>query len=409
MAKISLNSVPDSIFAGAQGACNSREDFIAEGRLLMYEHARRGHNAINAAMGINEGDTGLRLNAQQYRQLNEQFQAEHLLYAAKLCAERTGRKAPADMAELRMMGASLYADRDMYKVLQGIYTEIVTPILMAVYSDAVSTFAEVVEVGFGETYSITVGSNDIPVFQDSSWGASRSVPRNRLYTKDYTLNPQPKTAQITAKWMQLIANGMDFGAFFANIVAGMYAKTMGLWSSAMTAAATDTALIPSGLTATFSNQNWITIANKVATLSGTRISNVIAHGSAIALSKVLPTTVTGSSNVNMDAAIATLLGADYTRTGYIGDFMGVRLMPIGDAIVPGTQYSTIDTVLDPNQIWLMAGNGRKPLYIAYDARTPIQIEMDPTQTADFEIGMNITLAMDSAAVFSSKVGLITVA
>ena len=46
--------------------------------------------------------------------------------------------------------------------------------------------------------------------------------------------------------------------------------------------------------------------------------------------------------------------------------------------------------------------------IAYNAATPITIEMDPTQTADFEIGINLTIALDMVAIFSSRVGHVTI-
>ena len=293
-------------------------------------------------------------------------------------------------------------------MLQGIYQEIIIPILPAVYSEAVAMFADTVEVDFGTTYAISIGSNDIPIFQDSSWGASRSVPRNRFYSRDYALNPQPKSCWITAKWIQLVGNNMDFGVFFANIAAGMYAKTMGMWNQALTLAKADTTRIPANMNYTFNNVNWVTAANKVASLNATRISNVFATGGAVALSKVLPTQVTGSTNVNMDAAIATLLGADYTRSGYLGEFMAVRLLPLMDVIIPGTQNTAPETMLSTTDVYMMAGNGRKPMTIGYTAGTPITIEMDPTKTADFEIGMNVTIAIDTVATFSSKMAHITV-
>ena len=293
-------------------------------------------------------------------------------------------------------------------MLQGIWQEVIIPILPAVYSEALSDFAETVEIELGQTYAVSIGSNDIPVFQDSSWGASRSVPRNRFYSRDYTLNPTPKSCWITAKWMQLVGTNMDFGVFFANMVAGMYAKTMGMWNEAMTTATEDTSLIPTNLNFTFNNQNWVKGANKIAALNNTTISDVFATGGTVALSKVLPNTVTGSTNVNMDAAIATLLGADYTKAGYLGEFMAERLMPMRDVIIPGTQNTTVETMLSENDIWMLAGNGRKPLTIGYTSGTPISIEMDPTRTGDFEIGLNLTIALDSVATFASKIAHFTV-
>lgn len=400
MAKLNLNSVSNEVFA--INGNDQREDIVAKGRVLFYEHALKGKMAILSAKGQNT-PVQRTMNDRGYKQLNEQFQRESLLYAAKLACASTGKKAPESWEEFKRNGGEYYGNARFYAVLQGIWQEVIIPILPAVYSEALSDFAETVEIELGQTYAVSIGSNDIPVFQDSSWGASRSVPRNRFYSRDYTLNPTPKSCWITAKWMQLVGTNMDFGVFFANMVAGMYAKTMGMWNGAMTTATEDTSLIPTNLNFTFNNQNWVKGANKIAALNNTTISDVFATGGTVALSKVLPNTVTGSTNVNMDAAIATLLGADYTKAGYLGQFMAVRLMPMRDVIIPGTQNTTVETMLSENDIWMLAGNGRKPLTIGYTSGTPISIEMDPTRTGDMEIGLNLTISLDSVATFASKI------
>lgn len=405
MAKLNLNSVSNEVFA--INGNDQREDIVAKGRVLFYEHALKGKMAILSAKGQNT-PVQRTMNDRGYKQLNEQFQRESLLYAAKLACASTGKKAPESWEEFKRNGGEYYGNARFYAVLQGIWQEVIIPILPAVYSEALSDFAETVEIELGQTYAVSIGSNDIPVFQDSSWGASRSVPRNRFYSRDYTLNPTPKSCWITAKWMQLVGTNMDFGVFFANMVAGMYAKTMGMWNEAMTTATEDNSLIPTNLNFTFNNQNWVKGANKIAALNNTTISDVFATGGIVALSKVLPNTVTGSTNVNMDAAIATLLGADYTKAGYLGEFMAVRLMPMRDVIIPGTQNTTVETMLSENDIWMLAGNGRKPLTIGYTSGTPISIEMDPTRTGDFEIGLNLTIALDSVATFASKIAHFTV-
>ena len=410
--KLNLNSISPAVFkvsaAETADGTQKRADIVASGRLLAYEYARKGANGVRAAMGIKENAGEQRLSDVEYKELNETFQSAHLLYAANLADAAIGRKSPETMDEFRRQGQNYYRNASFYQVLQGIYQEILTPILPRVYSEAVGVFADIVEVGFGETYALSIGSNDIPVFQDSAWGAARSVPRNRFYSKDYVLNPTPRTAQINAKWTQLVGNNVDFGQFFANISAGLYAKTMGLWNAAMTAAISDTSLVPSNLSVTFSNQNWMTLANRLSASNATQISNLFATGSAVALSKVLPTEATGSTNVNMDAAIATLLGADYTRTGYLGQFMAVRLMPLVDAIVPGTQNTTVQTILPNNKVFMMAGSGRKPLTIGYNRDTPITLEIDPSKAGDMEIAVNMTIALDSVAIFESHIGVVTI-
>lgn len=410
MAKITLNSVSDSIYNINSAEKNSeRAEFIKAGRMLTMEHARKGKMAIDKARGI-FSDTKAEMTSSEYRQLNERFQHEHLLYAAAKACEMMDVEAPANFDEFKAQSAKFYRNDTFYKVLQGIYEEIITPILPAVYSTAVDTFADVIEVGFGETAVVSINSNDIPIFQDSAWGASRSVPRNRFYAKDITLNPQPKTAAISAKWHQLVGNNVDFGAFFANLTAGMYAKTMGMWNEAMTTAIQNTALVPAALSYAFSSSNWITLANKLAAVNNTGIGNIIAYGGAVALSKVLPNQAVGSpaAPTDIDAALTMMLGGDYNRAGYLGEFMGVRLAPLQDAIIPNTQNTSIDTILDQTTIYMMAASGRKPLTIAYNSATPIQLEIDPYKAGDFELGINLTIALDIAAVFASKIGVITI-
>ena len=405
--KLSLNSIAPSVLEVKANA-GVRGDIVSMGQLLAYDHARRGRNAMNAAMNIGNMDGTVELTPMEYKKLNAKFQEEHLVYCAKLACDATGMTAPETFADFKKQGMNFATNRGFLNVLQGLYQEIVNPIIPAVYSEAVSNFADVVEVGFAETYAVSVESNDICLFQDSAWGASRSVPANRLYAKDYTLNPTPRTAQVNMKWHQLVGNGTDFGAYFANIVAGMYAKTMGLFNEMLAAAASNTAQIPTGLIYNFSSVNWVTLANKLAAVNNTSMDNIVAYGNAVALSKVLPTQVTGSTNVNMDAAIATLLGRDYVRDAQLGEYMRVRLMALQDAVIPGTQNNGVTTVLDATKVWMMAANRRKPMVIAYNSATPITIEIDPLQNAAFEFVLNVTTALDAVSVVSSKLGYVNI-
>ena len=409
--KLSLNSINPAVFkvSSAEVAGDkARADIVGTGRVLAYEYARKGANAIHNAFGQKDNEVSSVVSAEKYKELNGKFQQAHLLFAGRQADAVMGKTGPKDFDELKRRGAE-YANNTMfYQVLMGIYQEVLTPILPLVYSEAVSVFADVVEVGFGETYELSISSNDIPVFQDSAWGASRSVPRNRFYEKQYTLNPSPRTCQINAKWTQLVGNNTDFGKYFANLSAGMYAKTMGMWNAIMAASIQDTSLVPSNLSVTFDTQNWVKLANRLSAVNNTAISNIFAYGSYPALAQVLPTDVTGATNVNMDAAIATLLGADYTRSGYLGEYMGIMLRPLIDVIIPGTQNTTVSTMLSDSTIYMMAGNGRKPLTIGYNRDTPITLEVDPSKAGDMEMAVNMTIALDAVAIFESHIGVITI-
>lgn len=409
--KLNMNSINPVVFkvsaAETADGSNARAAVVGTGRALAYEYARKGAMAVRTAMGSKDNEIVAYMTPEQYKEANGKFQQAHLLYAARQADSMLGKTGPKDFEEFKRNGNQYYRNDMFLRVLAGIYSEIINPILPRVYSEAVSVFADVYEVGFGETYQISIGSNDIPVFQDSAFGSARSKPRNYFYSKDYTLNPQPKTAQINAKWMQLVGNNVDFGQFFANISAGMYAKTMGMWNSAMATAVADTSLVPANLSVTFSTQNWVKLANRLSAVNNTPISNMIAFGSYPALAQVLPADVTGSTNVNMDAAIATLLGADYARAGYLGEYMAVRLMPLVDVVIPGTQNTTVSTMLSDSTVYMMSGNGRRPMAIGMNREMPITLEIVPSESGDLSMGINVSYAIDQVAVFADHVGLIT--
>ena len=90
--------------------------------------------------------------------------------------------------------------------------------------------------------------------------------------------------------------------------------------------------------------------------------------------------------------------------------MGVKLLPLIDAVVPGTQNSSVTTVLDETKIWMMASAGRKPLTICYNSATPLTIELSvPVESgAAFELVSNVTMALDMVAVVVDKIGVVTI-
>ena len=61
-------------------------------------------------------------------------------------------------------------------------------------------------VPIGQTKELDIMSNDIFLFEDDSWGASRSKPANTLFNKSVTLNPRLRTARVSVKWYQLVGN-----------------------------------------------------------------------------------------------------------------------------------------------------------------------------------------------------------
>ena len=395
--KLSLNSVPASVLTGT----DEREKLVALGRALMMEANGRAYNKIRKNQTYTE-----RMTADKYAEVNEGTRNRVMLFCAERADSIEGREKPADYAAFLSHSREYATNPTFLRTLSGIVRDIVRPMLPYVMSNALDELAQMVNVPFGQTYEITVGSNDVFLFQDSSWGASRSVPENTLYDYPITLNPSPRSASATVKWYQLTANDADFGLWLNAIYAGLYSKIMAMWNSAMTAAASNTFFVPSYLTfGSFTSANFNAAAELVSTVNHVPTSGLIAYGRRPVLAKALPTSTA------QDAALTYMLGREWMDNGYMGTIQGVRSFALTNAMVPGTQNTTGSLVVNDSKIYLAAskGNGYAPVYIGFEDGSPIVLEMEPHQTADMTLNVNVTASLDVKAVFGTKLAVITVA
>lgn len=406
---INFNSINMDKFnansAEFNGVEKERADIVTQGRLLMMERNGRDTNALRVLEKKPTEYTAM-LTEQGYAEMNKDTKERIMLYAAARACSMSGEIAPAEYGDFLKNQKKFMRDRDFLKVLAGIIRDIITPVLPITMSNALGYLAETVNVPLGETYELDVASNDIFAFEDDSWGASRSKPSNYLYTRTTTLNPTPRTCKVTVKWYQMVGNDVDLGRFFNSIAAGMVSKITALTMVQMANAVTD-GLIPSNLQFTNTSANWVTAAARVSALNGTGYYNTIAIGHPSALTKALPSGMINASSVNLDAALATMLGVEWARYGYLGEYMGVRMMPLVDAIVPGTQNTSMISLVPNDKVWMMASNGLKPVYIGMEDGTPIEIQLDPRETGDMTLDIITTMSIDAKAVFGSKLAQIT--
>ena len=68
-------------------------------------------------------------------------------------------------------------------------------------------------------------------------------------------------------------------------------------------------------------------------------------------------------------------------------------------------------VINDSKIYIAAskGNGYAPIYIGMEDGSPITLEMEPHETADMTLNVNVTASLDVKAVFGTKLAVITVA
>lgn len=395
-----LNNVPVSLFESNGSA---RSDIVAAGRLLMYEANGRETNRVRINAGMGRNDFAAHLDDPTYKKTSENHRRDLMLYCAKVACNHLDKTAPETWDEFLRVQRDFSTDSTFLKVLAGITTEIIRPMLPYVISDAVGRLAQSVSVPMGQTYEVVVGSGDILTFNDSAWGAARSVPNGELYDKVFTLNPTPRSAGCFIRWYQLVSNDRDIGIFYNSLAAGMYSYIMGLFNSALTTAATTNLYTPSYLQfASYNTANWVSAAKYVVQANHATRDSIMAFGDYSAMAKVLP-----SGNAQ-DAALTFFAGEEWNRAGYLGTVMGIKTFAIENVMLPGTQYTLGTQLMPANRIYMTATSQAAPVWICFEDGTPITLELDASKgTGDGSIYVNLTMSIDVKPIASSKMAVIS--
>lgn len=411
---IKLNSLNQQIFNAHadefNGVLHERAVIVTGCRLLMAEHAGRSNDALRRLENL-PGEYAAKLPAvgeNSYENTNRNLREQLMLFCAKRVCATTGEPAPTDYNSFMKDARRFMEDKSFLVVLSGIITSVVSPILPTTMSSAMDWVADTYNVPFGKSLELDVMSNDVFLFEDDSWGASRSKPSNYLYSRPVTLNPSLKTAKATIKWYQMMGNNADLGQFFNSIAAGLYSKMMAMSIGAFKSAIAGGIYVPTALQFTNTSANWAKAATKLAMVNGRRYRDIVGVGQPVALSKVLPSGNANASSVNLDAALSTMLGLEWAKYGYVGEYMGIRLMPLEDAIVPGTQNTTIEGILPADQVWLLPSNTRRPIALGIEEGSNITVTLDPGKTADMTLDCTVSISLDAQPVFSNKCAVITI-
>lgn len=417
---LKLNSIPAKVFDAqdaqdikvkvnsASGSFReiSRKEIVATGRLVACEYF--GNMFNKRPNQIEKYNSRLADKPFDYATLSRKHQEKKLMFCAAQVAKITGKEAPASFDEVKNNGA--YATDTLFlRVMAEIDRDILDPLFFSVIDAVGMDLMQWEPAAFGATKEITVRSNDVFRWEDSSWGSGKSTSKNYLYAKTITLTPKVYACNATIKWYQDIVAG-DAGRYYAAIMLGMYNKIYAMNIAALKKAVADGKYIPAGLTsATYTTGNWITITDKVAAANGVRVDDLMAVGTRSALANLLPVDGTGGAMTGLQYG----LGEQWFTNGYLPKAGGIDLFPVSPVIVPGTQNSTLDTIDTGNNIYIFAKGLYKPMYGVYMEGTPITLTATPggtgnaQGTADFTIDINAGAMFDIQPVFASKVGVVT--
>lgn len=398
---LKLNSVSNDAFevngADTKMGRISRNDLIATGRAIAMEYNGRLSNQIR-----NNKDYSPKMEDIRYSNLSAKHKEKLLMFCAAQAYAVQGKSAPENFAEVQN-DLSLPRDRTFLATLAGISREVITPLLPYTIANMGGLLMEATTVPLGQTKEITVHSNDIFLFEDSSWGASRSSTLNYLYDDTITLNPHPYTCRATIKWFQMVGNDVDIGWYYNAIMGGMYSRIMANYIGAIMTIADDTRYVPDYLSFdTYNSQNWAEAIVAVSTANGIPRDQLMAFGDYRDLQKVLPL------GTPSDAALTYGLGYEWMRNGFLAVVGGVPLFDVEPAMVPGTVNTTGDMLGMKGLILISGRIGRAyaPIYTAFADGSPLVIEMEPRETGDTSLYIDCTAVMDTKIVMGSKVAAI---
>lgn len=378
----------------------SRNQIVATGRMLACEYSGRKLSERPDLKGKYE--SMLTEKGIDYATLAKLHKESKFLFCAAIADAAVGRE-PVSTYEQAIKG-DYRRNATFWAAFNAIDVDVLSPIYPAVFEDvAAGGLMEIVKVAPGTTYEVNVDSNDVFLYEDSSWGSGRSTTKNYLYKHTVTLNPKVYSCNATIKWRQDVVDG-ESGKYYSALMQGMWNKMYAIFVQTLKAAAAQAKYIPVGLKAmSYTTKNFNRISTLVAAANGLPgREDLVAFGEVGALSDLLPTDGLGGAITGLQYG----LGSEWFSQGYLPRVGKVSVVEVNPIIVPGTQNSSLDTIGFGNSIFIAAkgGRGYAPIYTALGDGSPIEITATPRETADFTIDINVGAYFDTKPVFASKLG-----
>lgn len=280
------------------------------------------------------------------------------------------------------------------ETFNAVIAQILTPVVPALVSATFMDFADVANVNWGDTARFVVRSNDTFYATRMAEGVIGGATQ-RLYNNELTLNPEPYNIKTAVDWYQVASGLFDFGYFvdrigygFSNYVTLMIVQALG--SDISTNIAASSPYFTNG----FTTAKWATLVDKLSAANGG--ADISAFGTRSALATVIPS----------QQGLQFGLGEEWAKTGHIYDYFDVPLVRIPEILLPNTVNTTALFGIPNDTIYLFANGGYKPVKLAFEGQA-VTKDYNPTDSADKEMGLEVTMRFAQTFIAASKYGAIT--
>ena len=292
-----------------------------------------------------------------------------------------------------MRNPKVYKNDDVLNNYNAIMTEIINPLLPMVASkDFARYFAEVRQIGWGDTARFIVKSNELYKVNEIAEGVNRGVLQP-IFNNEFTVNTKKTEVAASVDWYQVAAGVMDWGDFGLR-----YAKSFEAYIFLEILAALTSATNSLGgayQVSGFSQNNWSNMVQRVSAANGG--APVYALGTLNALNQVYPTSV----------GLQYGLGEEIAKKGFLDRYMGATLVPINQIFQPLGAVNTTGAFGIPDDvIYFIAADQNAPVKIVYEGDSSV-VERDPDYTPDRTYRIRIQIRVGVAAVVGSKFGTMT--
>lgn len=253
------------------------------------------------------------------------------------------------------------------------------------------TFMEMHQVGWGDTARFLISSNDLFQVNEIAEGVLRGVLQP-IYNDEITVNCGTMEVATSIDWYAVASGNFDWGMFGQRAGASFGGYIMLKAIGALASATTNlgAAYTAAGVT----TSQWSSIVERVSSANGG--ATVYGIGTLNALNKAIPATV----------GLQYGLGNEVAKEGFLDKYLGARLVPIDQVIVPGTVNTTAQLAIPNDTIYLIATDQYKPVKVVFEGDSVV-IETVPQRTTDKTYGVSMQMKIGVAAIVGSKFGAIT--
>lgn len=279
-----------------------------------------------------------------------------------------------------------------------VLAQAITPTVPMMVSNNYTQLFDVIQTGFGEIPKFEIESNQYFTVYDLAEGI-QSGSQQTDHNTEYTIPTYKRSISVELDWYRVASGKHDWGKFGVKVAksfeAYIYASAVNTMSSAVTNAAS--LGIAGYIAANLTDSNWITVAQNVRLANGG--ADVYALGTPISLTHVLPS----------DASFRFAPTDDIVTVGYLPSYKNVPMVPLDQAIVPGTINSaSVSTVVPDDMIFMIAMGSNKPVKVVFEGNNVVVSE-DPTHTHDLTFGLTLSMYIGCNTIVGSKFGVIQLA